>query len=142
MAFVVHLRDSNALVGVVNLSEVVRGSFRSAYLAYYAFEPYAGRGLMREGLAQVLILAFGRLELHRLEANLQPGNRASRALVRSLGFRREGFSPRYLKINGRWKDHERWAILAEEWRARSRREGAAPGHAEGRSIASMRHAGS
>jgi ribosomal-protein-alanine N-acetyltransferase len=114
-AFLVVLAESGGLVGVVNLSEIVHGCFRSAYLGYYAFEPYAGRGLMKEGLAQVVAHAFKEMKLHRLEANIQPGNGPSRALVKKLGFRREGFSPRYLKINGRWRDHERWAILSEDW---------------------------
>ena len=107
--------EPRGLVGVVNVSEIVHGAFRSAYLGYYAFVPYAGRGLMKEGLAQVITYAFNELKLHRLEANIQPGNRASKALVKTLGFRREGLSPRYLKINGRWRDHERWAILSEDW---------------------------
>lgn len=114
-AFFVWSREHDDLVGVVNLSEIVRGNFQSGYLGYYAFAPYAGRGLMRGGLAQVVAHAFKRLRLHRLEANIQPGNIASRKLVGSLGFRHEGFSQRYLKVAGCWRDHERWAILAEDW---------------------------
>jgi [ribosomal protein S5]-alanine N-acetyltransferase len=114
-AFLVWLQNPRGLVGVINVSEIVRGGFQSAYLGYYALEPFAGRGLMRQGLAKVVTHAFGKMKLHRLEANIQPGNRPSKALVKSLGFKREGFSPRYLKINGRWRDHERWAILSEDW---------------------------
>jgi [ribosomal protein S5]-alanine N-acetyltransferase len=113
-------RASGELVGVVNVSEIVRGAFQSAYLGYYGFLPHVGRGFMREGLRLVLDRAFGELGLHRVEANIQPENRASRTLVRGLGFRREGFSPRYLQVAGRWRDHERWALLAEEWRAGAR----------------------
>jgi ribosomal-protein-alanine N-acetyltransferase len=100
---------------VINVSEIVRGALRSAYLGYYGFAPYLGHGYMSEGMTLALRWAFGALRLHRLEANIQPGNRASLRLARRLGFRREGFSPRYLKIAGRWRDHERWALLAEEW---------------------------
>jgi ribosomal-protein-alanine N-acetyltransferase len=114
-AFFIWLEESSELVGVVNLDEIVHGFFRSAYLGYYAFVPHAGHGLMKDGLAQVITHAFKVMKLHRLEANIQPGNRPSKALVKKLGFRREGLSPRYLKINGRWRDHERWAILSEDW---------------------------
>jgi len=72
---------------------------------------------MREGLALVIADVVRRLRLHRLEANIQPANRPSIRLVRRLGFRREGYSPRYLKIGGRWRDHERWAILARPFSA-------------------------
>ncbi len=114
-SFFIFVRESKALVGVVDLTEIVRGCFQSAYLGYFALEPYSGRGLMREGLAQVIDHAFGDMDLHRLEANIQPGNDSSRALVKALGFRQEGYSPRYLKINRHWQDHERWAIVAEDW---------------------------
>ena len=110
-------RDTNALAGVINVSEIVRGNFQSAYLGYYAFAPHAGQGLMSEGLAQVIDEAFTRLKLHRLEANIQPANLASITLVKRLGFRFEGLSSRYLKIAGHWRDHERWALLADDWRA-------------------------
>ncbi|MEO5741308.1 MAG: GNAT family N-acetyltransferase [Vicinamibacterales bacterium] len=114
-SFFIWTEGTRGLVGVVNVDEIVRGSFRSAYLGYYAMVPHAGRGLMKDGLARVITHAFTTMKLHRLEANIQPRNRPSKALVKSLGFRREGFSPRYLKVNGRWRDHERWAILSEDW---------------------------
>ncbi|MCA9286052.1 MAG: GNAT family N-acetyltransferase [Phycisphaerales bacterium] len=116
--FLLRLAATDELVGVVNASEIVRGSFQSAYLGYYAFEPFAGRGLMSVGLSMVIDQLLGRNGLHRLEANIQPSNESSRRLVQRLGFRLEGYSPRYLKIAGRWRDHERWALLAEEWRGR------------------------
>ena len=113
--FVARLRTSGAMVGIVSVSEIVTGPFQSAYLGYYAFEPHAGKGLMSEAVRLAVDHAFRKLKLHRLEANIQPGNRASIALVKRLGFKREGYSPRYLKIGGRWQDHERWAVLREEW---------------------------
>lgn len=112
VALLVCLRRSDALVGVFNITNIVRGLFRSAYLGYYVFAGYERRGLMRAGLEAVVRHAFGRLKLHRLEANIQPANAASIALVKACGFAREGYSPRYLKIGGRWRDHERWARLA------------------------------
>ncbi len=113
-SYFVIARDSDTLAGVMTLSEIVRGSFQSAYLVYYAFEPHAGGGYMRAGLQKVIAHAFGKLKLHRLEANIQPGNERSLSLARSLGFTREGYSTRYLKVCGRWRDHERWALLADQ----------------------------
>jgi ribosomal-protein-alanine N-acetyltransferase len=110
--------ENGELAGVINISQIVRGNFCSAYLGYYSFVPHNGHGYMKRGLAAVLREAFSRHGLHRLEANIQPGNSESRALVQRAGFRLEGFSPRYLKIGGRWRDHERWAITAEDWRGR------------------------
>jgi ribosomal-protein-alanine N-acetyltransferase len=110
--FLVCRRDSGEIVGVVTLSNVVLGLFRSGTLGYYAFAGHEQQGFMRAGVLAVVRHAFTALKLHRVEANIQPGNAASIALARSCGFAREGFSPRYLKIGGRWRDHERWALLA------------------------------
>ncbi len=111
-AFLVCRRGDQRIAGVINVSNMVLGLFRSGYLGYYTFAGHERQGLMREGLQAVLRHAFKTLKLHRLEANIQPGNRRSIPLVEACGFAREGYSPRYLKIGGRWRDHERWARLA------------------------------
>ena len=119
--FLVCRRQDGAIVGRINVSEIVRGNFRSAYVGYEVGAAFAGQGYMTEALPLLLRHAFGRLGLHRLEANIQPGNAASIALVRRAGFTREGFSRRYLKVGGRWRDHERWAIVREDWRGKRKR---------------------
>jgi ribosomal-protein-alanine N-acetyltransferase len=108
------LVGSGEIVGIFTISQIVRGYFQSAYLGYYASARHAGKGLMGESMLLVLDHAFGPLALHRLEANIQPGNAPSVALARGAGFRLEGYSPRYLLIGGRWRDHERYAITADE----------------------------
>jgi ribosomal-protein-alanine N-acetyltransferase len=118
-AMLVCRREDRVILGFFNLSHITRGSLQSAYLGYAIGSVYAHQGYMREGIELVLLHAFASLRLHRIEANIQPGNQASIALARGAGFSREGFSPRYLKIGGRWRDHERWAVLAEDWRARA-----------------------
>jgi len=111
-----------AILGSMNLNQIYRGGFQGAYLGYYVGAPFAGQGYMREAMQLILRYAFERLKLHRLEANIQPGNSASLALVKRAGFIREGYSRRYLRIGRRWRDHERWAIIAEDWKARRTRQ--------------------
>ena len=109
--------EDGAIVGFLNLSEIVRGGFKNAFLGYGGVAAYAGRGYMTEAMRLLLREAFTRLDLHRIEANIQPDNKPSIALAKRCGFELEGFSPRYLKVGGRWRDHERWAIRAETWRS-------------------------
>ncbi|MGC0420116.1 GNAT family N-acetyltransferase [Embleya sp. AB8] len=112
LGFLVRVRETGAAAGTVNINSIIRGRYQGASLGYAAFAPSAGHGYMTEGLAVTLRHAFTDLRLHRLEANIQPENTASLALVRRLGFRHEGLSPAYLYIDGGWRDHERWAVTA------------------------------
>ncbi|OUL56340.1 GNAT family N-acetyltransferase [Pseudoalteromonas ulvae] len=110
------LEETGDIVGTFNVSGVVRGYFQSAYLGYEVFSPYHGKGFMRIGLALFIKEAFGQLNLHRLEANIQPENEVSIKLVLGAGFVKEGFSRNYLNIGGQgWRDHERWALVNEHW---------------------------
>jgi RimJ/RimL family protein N-acetyltransferase len=109
------LNQAGNITGVFNLNEIVKGSFQNAYLGFYAVADYAGQGYMSAGLNLVLHHVFTEMELHRLEANIQPENIPSINLVRNNGFRKEGYSPHYLKVYDKWCDHERWAITYEDW---------------------------
>ena len=116
-AFLVCRIDDRRIVGVFNLSQILRGNLQQAFLGYWVGAAFAGRGYMTEAIHLVLRYAFESLRLHRIEANVQPENGNSKALLVRAGFRLEGFSPRYLKVVGRWRDHERWAICREDWAA-------------------------
>lgn len=119
LCFLICRREDECIVGLINLSQIFRGPFQNAYLGYYIGQPFANRGYMTEAIHLVLRHAFKTLKLHRLEANIQPGNKASLALVRRAGFTKEGYSRRYLKIGGRWRDHERWAITVKTGKRKS-----------------------
>lgn len=107
------LNDSERIVGVFNLNGVTRGTFQSASIGYYAALEFAGKGYMTEGLKLLLHYAFKHMGLHRIEANIQPNNDPSRKLVQRCGFVLEGFSPKFLFIDGKWRDHERWVAMDE-----------------------------
>jgi ribosomal-protein-alanine N-acetyltransferase len=115
--FFICRRTDGAILGSISLSQIFHGGFQSAYLGYQIGAEFARQGYMTEAIRLMLRHAFADLKLHRLEANIQPGNAASIALVKRAGFVKEGYSRKYLKICGRWRDHERWAILAEDWKA-------------------------
>lgn len=114
LAVVLHRHDS--LVGMIHFSEIIRGAFQNAFCSYWVGIGSESKGIMTEALRLALHFAFQELKLHRIEANIQPGNLKSIALVNRCGFVKEGFSEKYLQIEGEWKDHERWAIHSEIWK--------------------------
>lgn len=114
IGFVAREKASGSVVGIINLNDISLKNFQSAYLGYYGMVDLAGRGLMKEAIRKVACYAFAEVGLHRLEASIQPTNVRSIELVKRIGFRKEGFSPRYLRIDGVWCDHEHWALLCDD----------------------------
>jgi len=101
--------------GEINLSGIQRGPFQNAYVGYWVDEAAAGNGYTPEAAAVLFRFAFEELDLHRVQVSIIPRNRASRRVAEKLELRDEGVAVRYLKINGVWEDHIRFAITAEEW---------------------------
>lgn len=115
LGFFVFINEGKKFAGVVNLNNVRLDPFGSGSLGYYAEEEECGNGYMKEAIWLVLRHAFLKIGLNRVEVNIQPENEASIALVKSAGFKKEGFSRKYLKIGNQYRDHERWAYLAEDF---------------------------
>ncbi|TWP35620.1 GNAT family N-acetyltransferase [Leekyejoonella antrihumi] len=124
--FLVHAHQKSGghdLVGKINVMNVVRGRFQSGTMGYDAYDPYAGTGLFAEGLRLTVGLAFASVPsgmgLHRVEADVRPGNETSAGVLRSLGFRREGHVRDMLWLESagetRWRDHDTYAVTASDW---------------------------
>lgn len=115
-SFLICRPSDGVIVGSMGLFNIVRRQVKTSLIGYSVGAVHQRQGYATEALQLVLRYAFRRLRLHRVEADIQPRNTASRALVKRAGFKCEGLSRRLVKIGGRWRDHERWAILVEEWR--------------------------
>lgn len=114
LRFWLRSKDEGVLVGAVNLNQIIREPFQSCFLGYKMDAAFTGRSLMTEAVSEVVSLAFKVCGLHRIEANVIPGNEPSRHVLLHNGFCLEGLSRNYLRINGQWADHERYARLNEE----------------------------
>jgi ribosomal-protein-alanine N-acetyltransferase len=114
-AFGIFRFGDDVLVGRVALSNVSRGAWQNATVGYYVDGRWQGRGYATEAVLLTLAFAFEEAGLHRVQAGVIPGNGASARVLEKAGFRREGHAPRYLEINGAWRDHDLFAITIEEW---------------------------
>jgi len=114
--FLICRKEDRTIVGNISLFNIVRRGLQSACVGYLVEFSHARQGYATEALQLVIRFAFTNVKLHRVEADIQPGNIPSLALVKRAGFSYEGLSRRYVKICGKWRDHERWAILVEDWR--------------------------
>lgn len=118
-------RNNGRLLGGVTLSSIRRGAAECCTLGYWMGEQHAGKGLMSDALAALLPHVFDRMRLHRIEAACIPDNQRSQRLLEKAGFRQEGYLNGYLKINGAWRDHLLYALIAEDWRS-MRAKGSGP----------------
>jgi ribosomal-protein-alanine N-acetyltransferase len=108
------LRYQGRLAGQVTVDNIVRGALRSGHLGYWLDRGVSGRGVASLAVALVCDHAFGPVGLHRLQADIRPENGPSRRLVERLGFRQEALFRSYLDIDGAWRDHLGYALLAED----------------------------
>jgi ribosomal-protein-alanine N-acetyltransferase len=116
-AFGIFLKEDDTLIGSIRLSGIMRGPFCNALLGYSMAQKCNGQGLMTEAVGLCLSIAFGVLDLHRVEAGVMPHNTGSIRVLEKNGFERIGYSRRHVRINGNWEDHALLAILSEDWSA-------------------------
>jgi ribosomal-protein-alanine N-acetyltransferase len=114
MPFVIRTATDRRIVGQMSLFGISWGSLMSVAAGYWVDEDVAGRGITPTALALAGDYALGVVGLHRIEVNIRPENTNSLAVVGKLGFRDEGVRPRYLHIDGAWRDHRIYAITVEE----------------------------
>lgn len=101
------------VIGKIAFSSITRGSFLSCFLGYDMLKAYQNRGLMTKSLAHIIPKFFQATDLHRIQANVMPRNKASIRVLKKLGFEQEGYHVKYVKINGQWVDHLAFALLNE-----------------------------
>ncbi len=112
--FGIFLKDGT-LVGGVSLMDISRQVFQNAYLGYRVFNNHWGMGYGKEAVGLAIQMAFKTLKLHRVEAGIDPGNKRSQALARSLKMRRESLSKKRIFLGGKWLDLELYVMTSEDY---------------------------
>lgn len=107
---IVHKNDE--MIGKIDLDPVRRGPFNAADVGYLLDRRHEGQSVMRRAMEEVLTLAFGEFRLHRVQAAIMPENPRSAGLINRLGFRQIGLAEKYLKLDGDWRDHNLYEMVA------------------------------
>ncbi|MFZ4486714.1 MAG: GNAT family N-acetyltransferase [Candidatus Nanopelagicales bacterium] len=103
------------LAGQLTVGGITYGSLRSAYIGYWIDKDLAGRGIMPTAVAMACDYCLDVMRLHRIEINIRPENTASLRVVEKIGLRKEGDRPKYLHIDGDWRDHVTHVVMAGEF---------------------------
>jgi len=104
-------KNTNKLIGIISLFQVIRGSLQSAFIGYFVDKNYNGMGFGTEAVKLIVDYAFKQLNLHRIEAGVMPHNIGSIRVLEKSGFHKEGLAIKNVKINGKWEDHQVLAII-------------------------------
>ena len=112
--FWIFKKEDNKLIGNVGISNIVMGNFKSCYMSYKLDKYEINKGYMTEAVKKVVEIMFNEYNLHRIEVNIVPRNKRSLKVVQKLNFEEEGYSKRYLEINGKWEDHVHFAIYNDD----------------------------
>jgi len=104
-------KNDGALIGTINLFQVLRGSLQSAIIGYFLDKNHNGKGYTTEAVKLLVEYAFKELKLHRIEAGVMPHNIGSIRVLEKSGFHKEGIALKNVKINGKWEDHQVLAII-------------------------------
>jgi [ribosomal protein S5]-alanine N-acetyltransferase len=115
LSFVISKKEEpERIIGYINVSDIIFGVFDSCRVGYKIDKDERNKGYMQEALKKVAELLFDELGLHRIEANVMPGNAPSIKLLKNLGFVEEGYSKKYLRIDGKWQDHMNFALINDK----------------------------
>ncbi|MCF6765618.1 GNAT family N-acetyltransferase [Thiotrichales bacterium 19S3-7] len=113
-SFVIAYKDDNdkeIVVGWVNYNNVIHGAFKACYLGYVLDEPFHGKNIMYTALSVTIPYVMDAFHLNRIMANYIPENKPSERVLLRLGFEKEGYAKRYLKLGGKWRDHVMTAFI-------------------------------
>ncbi len=101
--------------GQLTVGGITYGSLRSAYIGYWIDKELAGRGIMPAAVAMACDFCLDVMRLHRIEINIRPENTASLRVVEKIGLRKEGERPKFLHIDGEWRDHVTYVVVSGEF---------------------------